>query len=212
MLSETEVLKRVAKAGFEIPRTRFENWRERGLLGLMEKRRGRGPGMGREALLYPDRIVEQALEIARLRQQNLDLDEIGWRLWLAGYEVARRYWFDVFDASAKEFDEATTLLRQSFDADEGGANSIEEIAEKAYRKAYRAETSDPLFRQIRKSLGPDRFASMVLHLTSMATGQFVSASTRSSLSSAASSSTGATIRPLFERHSSLSLTPNCQIS
>ncbi len=174
MLTEHEVLDGLAAAGLPTSRTRFENWRERGLIVPCGTREGLGQGKGRRAHLYPDGTAEQAIEIARLREQNLDLDEIGWRLWLVGYEVGRRYWFDVFDVSAKEFDEAATLLRQSLDADEGDANSIEKIAE----QAYRVETSNQLFKHIRKSLGPDRLATMILHLASMVTGQFVSASTR----------------------------------
>lgn len=174
MLSERDVLESLAAAGFPIPRTRFENWRERGLLPAREPRPGVGRAKGRKALLYPGRTVEQALEIARLRERHLDFAEIGWRLWLGGYEVTRRYWFDVFEASAKEFDEAALLLGRSLDADEDDPNSIEEIAQ----EAHAAKTSDQLFRQIRKSLGPDRLATMLLHVASMATGQFISASTR----------------------------------
>ena len=45
MLTEKDVLARLAEAGFKIPRSRFENWRERGLLsGLMEARPDLGQG------------------------------------------------------------------------------------------------------------------------------------------------------------------------
>jgi hypothetical protein len=30
-------------------------------------------------------MIDQVKQIVALRQQNFDLDEIGWRLWLAGY-------------------------------------------------------------------------------------------------------------------------------
>jgi hypothetical protein len=91
MLSEREVLERVAAAAFEIPRTRFENWRERALIPPTERRRGLGRGMGREAFFYPERTVEQVVEIARLREQNLDLDEIGWRFWLCSSAAERNF-------------------------------------------------------------------------------------------------------------------------
>jgi hypothetical protein len=173
MLSETEVLKRVAAAGFEIRRTRFENWRERGLLGHLEQRQGRsGRGMGREVRLYPDRTVEQALEIARLRGQNLDLNEIGWRLWLAGYDVARRCWFDVFDEVAAESDAAASELREALDSDDLDKSPIEDLA----KEAFAAETPDPLFKQLRKALGPDRLPAILLHFANIGIGEFTSIS------------------------------------
>jgi hypothetical protein len=54
---------------------------------------------------------------------------------------------------------------------------IREVAD----RAYRAETSHSLFRQVRKALGPDRWPAIAFHLASMATGDFTSASTQQDL-------------------------------
>ena len=139
-------------------------------------RRGLGQGQ-RDARLTSTRksTIDQAIEIARLRKQNLDLDEIGWRLWLAGRPVGRKCWFDVFEAVAKEYDdEVAPTFREALNSDSLDEDPIQELAD----QLYRADTSDPLLRQVRKSLGPDRLSAIVLHVASMAVGEFTSVSTQ----------------------------------
>ena len=114
-----------------------------------------------------------------LRQQNLDLDEIGWRLWLAGRPVGRNCWFDVFEEGAKEFDAIASAFRDALNSDSLDEDPIQELAD----QAYRADTSDPLFRQIRKALGAERLSAIVFHVASMAIGEFTSASTQQDLAS-----------------------------
>jgi hypothetical protein len=173
VLTEQEVLNGLAAAGFPTPRTRFENWRERGLVLPCGTRKGLGQGKGRVAHVYPDGTVEQAIKIAQMRRQNLDLDEIGWRLWLADRPVDRKCWFPIFEAGAMEFDEAASDLRVRVDSDRD-EDSMEGFAD----KAYSARTSDPLFKQLRKTLGPDRLPAILLRLAEMAIGGFTSASTQ----------------------------------
>jgi len=177
VLSENEVLERVAKAGFEVPSSRFENWRERGLVVPCGTRKGLGRGKGREAHLYPDETVEQAIEIAQLRRQNLDLDEIGWRLWLEGRDVGRQCWFGVFKFMAKQFDACARAFRKAQASDELVNGQIDRMI----KAAFRAKTSNRFFRQIRKSLGPRRFAAVMNEVASMATGTFASISSQQEL-------------------------------
>jgi hypothetical protein len=172
VLTEEEVLGRLTEEGFKIPRSRFENWRERGLLTRAESRPGRGRGLGRAANLYPEITIDQVKQIVSLRQQNFDLDEIGWRLWLVGYPVGRNCWFDVFAAAAAEFDAVASAFRNVLNSDND--DTIHELVD----QAYRAETSRSLFRQVRKALGPDRLSSIVLHIMSMALGEFTAISTQ----------------------------------
>jgi hypothetical protein len=174
VLTEREVLNQLAEAGVPMPRTRFENWREHGLVVPCGPRKGLGQGKGRRNHLYPDGTIEQAIEIVRLRRRNLDLDEIGWRLWLSGRPVGRNCWFNVFDAAAKEFDEAAATSREALNSDSPDEDPIQELAD----KAYHAEMSDPLFRQARKALGPNRLETVLLHLMSMMIGEFTSVSTQ----------------------------------
>ena len=121
-------------------------------------RKGLGQAKGRRSHLYPDGTIEQAIEIARLLRQNLDLDEIGWRLWLSGRPVGRNCWFDVFVAAAKEFDEAAATSREALNSDSLDEDPIRDLAD----KAYHAEMSDPLSCQARKALGPARLSAVVL--------------------------------------------------
>ena len=172
VLTEQEVLDGLAAAELPTLRTRFENWRERGLIVPSGPRKGLGHGKGREAHLYPDGTVEQAIEIAKLRGQNLNLDEIGWRLWLEGRHVGRQCWFGVFEAVAAEIDAAVSELREALDSDDLDKNPIEELAE----KVFTAKTSDPAFRQFRKAVGPERLPAILLHFASMASGGFTSIS------------------------------------
>jgi hypothetical protein len=175
VLTEKEVLDRLAEAGFGIPRTRFENWREHGLVVPCGPRKGLGQGKGRRTHLYPDGTVEQAIEIARLLRENLDLDEIGWRLWLAGRPVGRKCWFDVFQAVAREYDgEVAPTFREALNSDNLDEDPIRELAD----QAQRADTSDPILRQIRKSLGSDRLPTVMLHVANMAVGEFTTISTQ----------------------------------
>lgn len=179
MLTEAEVLDRLAEAGVKIPPTRFENWRERGLLPPAEQRRGRGRGLGRAANLYPEITINQVKQIVALRQQNLDLDEIGWRLWLAGLPVARHCWFEVFAEGATEFDAIVSAFRDALNSDSLDEDPIRELAD----QAYSMDTSHVLFRQIRKALGPERLSAIVFHVASMAIGEFTSASSQQDLAS-----------------------------
>ena len=110
MLTEKEVLARLAEEGFKIPPSRFEHWRERGLLTPAKTRTGRGMGLGRAANLYPEITIDQVKQIVALRQQNFDLAEIGWRLWLT---------VTLLDAVAGPMcswrqPRSSTLLRRSF--------------------------------------------------------------------------------------------------
>jgi hypothetical protein len=107
-----------------------------------------------------------------LRQQNFALEEIGWRLWLAGHPVGHDCWFDVFEAAAAEFDAIASAFRDALNSDNDDA--IQELVD----QAYRAETSHSLFRQVRKALGPDRLSSTVLHIMNMAVGEFTAVSTQ----------------------------------
>jgi hypothetical protein len=173
VLTEKEVLDRLAEAGVPMPSTRFENWREHGLVVPCGSRKGLGQAKGRRPHLYPDGTIEQAIEIVGLLRQNLDLDEIGWRLWLSGRPVGRNCWFEVFEAAAKEFDEGAAAARRALNSDSLDEDPIKELAD----KLYRADTPDPIFRQARKALGADRWQAFVQHLAYMATGKFTSAST-----------------------------------
>ena len=175
MLTETEVLSQLADAGFEIPRSRFETWRERGLLPKGAARPGRGGGLGRAPNLYPEMTIDQVKQILALRQQNLDLVEIGWRLWLAGHPVGRKCWFDVFQAVATEYDdEVAPTFREALNSDGLDEDSIQKLAD----QLSSAHTSYPLWRHVRKSLGPDRLSALVLHVASMAIGEFTTISTQ----------------------------------
>ena len=172
MLTEQEVLDGLAAAELPTLRTRFENWRERGLIVPSGPRKGLGHGKGREAHLYPDGTVEQAIEIAQLRRQNLNLDEIGWRLWLEGRHVGRQCWFGVFEAVAAEIDAAVSERARGARFGRPGQGPDRGIAE----KVFTAKTSDPAFRQIRKAVGPERLPAILLHFASMASGGFTSIS------------------------------------
>jgi hypothetical protein len=174
VLTEKQVLTGLAAAGFPIPRTRFENWRERGLVVPASGRRGLGRGGGRAAHLYSRETIQQTFEIARLRKQNVDLDEIGWRLWLAGCPVGRRCWFDLFEVAAQEFDKAVSAISDALNADNLESDPISELAD----HTRRAGASDPRFRQIRKSLGSDRLPAILLHVANMAIGEFTAISTQ----------------------------------
>ncbi len=177
MLSEQEVLAGLAKAGFQIPRSRFENWRERGLVVPRGTRQGLGRGKGRAAHVYPDGTVEQAIQIAELRKRNLDLDEIGWRFWLEGHDVGRQCWFGVFKFMAKQFDACARAFRKAQASDEFVDGQIERMI----KAALKAKTSNRFFRQIRKDLGPQRFAAVMNEVASMATGTFAAISAQQKL-------------------------------
>ena len=177
MLTEQEVLDGLAAAGFPAPRSRFENWRERGLIVPFGVRPGLGQGKGRVAHLYPDGTVEQAIEIAHMRRQNLDLDEIGWRLWLEGRDVGRQCWFGVFRFIAKEFDKSARAFRKAQASDEFVAGQIDLMI----KRAFKAKTSNRFFKRIRKDLGPRRFAAVMNEIASMATGTFTSISSQQEL-------------------------------
>jgi hypothetical protein len=181
VLTGKEVLDRLAEEGFKIPPSRFENWRERGLLPPADTRPGRGRGLGRAANLYPEITIDQVKQIVTLRQQNSDLDEIGWRLWLAGYPVGRDCWFDEFAAAAAEFDAVASAFRDALNSDSLDDDLDDDPIREVADQAYRAETSHSLFRQVRKALGPDRWPAMAFELASMAIGDFTSASTQQDL-------------------------------
>jgi hypothetical protein len=172
-LNEKELLDRLAAAGHAIPPSRLAKWRERGLVPTMG-RPSRGHGKGRAAHAYPEIAVEQAVAIAQLLDQGFNFEEIGWRLWVGGYAVARRYWFDVFAAAAKEFDEVASVLRCALDSDELEAGPIEDMA----NKIWEAKTNNRLLKNTRKSLGRERFPAIVFQVAQMWTGQFVSVSTQ----------------------------------
>jgi hypothetical protein len=81
----------------------------------------------------------------------------------------------VFEAVAKEYDhEVASSFREALNSDSLDEDPIQKLTD----QLYHAETSDPLLRQVRKSLGPDRLSAIVLHVASMAVGEFTTISTQ----------------------------------
>ena len=167
MLNERELLDRLAAAGHEIPASRFAKWREKGLVPTMD-RPGLAKAKGERRIRYSEVAIDQALQIAHCGQQNLDLDEIGWRLWLEGYDVDRHWWLNVFKFMAS----AVRQVRLGYSK----SASVGRVRRKSNRSddrcGLKAKTSNRFFRQIRKSLGPNRFAAVMNEVASMATGTF----------------------------------------
>ena len=69
---------------------------------------------------------------------------------------------------ARQFDRCATAFRTAQASDELAHGQIEQMIE----AAFKARTSNQLFKQIRKSLGADRFAAVMNEVVSMATGTF----------------------------------------
>ncbi len=172
-LDKKEVLDRLISLGIILPLRRFDQWRETGLFLPVGGRPGRGPAKGRAALRYPKTVVDQIAQIVGMREAGLDLKEIGWRLWIAGRDVKRDLWFDVFKKAAVEFDELIPKLRVAQDCDID-VSPIEELA----NELYHAKTSNRILKHIRKSLGPERFKKAISDFALLATGEFTSISTQ----------------------------------
>jgi hypothetical protein len=180
ILSEKEALDCLSFfGGWDIPRSRFNKWREEELVLPAHQRHWLGPSMGRSGFGYSAAIVEQAAQIARMRQDNLDFDEIGWRLWLGCYKIGEKHWFNAFEWAAKQYDILVPTIRKAQETDELAEGPIEKLIE----KAWRSRKSSRLFKRIKKSLGPDRFKKVMNQVLSMATGTFVQISSQYELGS-----------------------------
>ncbi len=176
ILNEKELLYRANKAGFEIPSSRFAKWREQGLVPTLDDRPGLGQRSGRSAHRYSERALEQTIAIARMRAQNMDLDEIGWRLWLDGYDVDTRWWRPTFETMAKEYDKLAQTIRKTHQSDK----LIETNLDRMISATFRSRKASPMIKQIRKSLGETRFKALMDEVAKMATGTFEAISSRQS--------------------------------
>jgi hypothetical protein len=177
ILIEKQLLDRAKKEGFDIPSSRLASWREKGLVPTLDDRPGRGPASGRCAHTYTERGVEQTIAIARMRTQNLDFDEIGWRLWLDGYDVDSRWWRNTFELMAQQYDKLAAKIRKTHQSDE----LVDTNLDRMISAIYRSQKTSPIIKQIRKSLGEARFKEIMDEVARMATGTFEAISSRQQL-------------------------------
>ncbi len=135
-----------------------------------------GQGKGRVAHLYPDGTVEQAIEIAHMRRQNLDLDEIGWRLWWRGATSGVSAGSVSSSSWPKHFDKCARAFRQAQASDEFVDGQIDQMIQA--RSKPRPQTD---FSSGQEDLGPQRFAAVMNEIASMATGTFTTISSQQEL-------------------------------
>lgn len=91
-------------AGFPVSRDQLERWRGIGLLPKVKQ-----VGLGRAAgskVRYPIGTTDQVIAIAEAFAIKRKKDFVGWRLWLQGYEVDKRYWCSHIDAGLLALREA----------------------------------------------------------------------------------------------------------
>lgn len=168
ILTEKELLDRAGEGGFDIPPSRFARWRDLGLVPTIDDRPGQGRGKGRAAHSYSERALEQTIQIARMRSEKRDLDEIGWRLWLDGYNVDGRWWLNTFKVVAQQYDKCAATIRKVQESDE----FIETNLDRMIAAAFKAKKTSRFMKQIRKSLGEARFRAIMDEVSRMATGVF----------------------------------------
>jgi hypothetical protein len=164
-LTADQVREGIESFGYEVPHTRLDRWRTVGLLPP-SYRAGRGRGLGRDKALYHPITPRQAAAAAMFFADDRDDRSVGWRLWCGGYEVESQFALRPLTDAAKLWDDALPAMRGLVDSEDG--NEAEELAD----RLYSASTSNRLFAQARKAVGPKRFRTLIFELCRVGAGVF----------------------------------------
>jgi hypothetical protein len=154
----TDILARARAAGFEVSERQLERWHQAGLIPRPVQTWTEG--QPRSSALYPAGSGDQLIMLCIIRQNLRRSNDIGWSLWWLGFLVDEKYWMGPLRALATLYDKklATEIMLSNR---EGRLSNL---------RTHR--TSNVLFRQLRKRLGPRDFEILIAYVGEIIGGRF----------------------------------------
>lgn len=168
-----DIIKSAALSGFMLTPKTLARWHRDGLVPTPVIRR-LGKGRGTESL-YPMNTKRQVAALLQIRSNYRNLEEVGFRLWLAGYPVSDRYSFEYLSRAALEFDKKLDHLRAGrakLFSDDG---NNDELVEKLWTElAILKDKRLPIkfVQKIRKRVGRENFDAALIIILDIVTGNF----------------------------------------
>lgn len=162
LISASEIIERAAERGYVVTQTQLSRWHRAELLPQLARVH---PGRG-SVSMYPAMTVEYAVQIAALLKHHRDLDWVGWKLWMFGFEVPERFWRDSLKSTFGSYRTAADKFLTVFDAADDAEHA--EIV----HAVWSTEDAPDIFKRIRKTVGKDDFGLFLVMIVSLLEGEF----------------------------------------
>lgn len=145
-----ELLSRAKDAGFKVSRRQLARWHASGL--LPRPLQLQSSGVAGSETIYPTGTSAQLIALCNLRAKNRRLSDLGWCLWMLGFDVREAFWKDRLKNVAAWHDKISPVILRVLRPENNKNFLVKLIA---------LRTRNVLFRQLRKRVGTSNFESLV---------------------------------------------------
>lgn len=167
----SQVLSSANILGFSVKPAALARWHREGLIPRpIQQTLKVGHGT---VTLYPSGTSGQLVALCRVRRSSRSLDDVGFRLWLAGYPVSDRYSVGYLKTAADEYDQIVLRLKQARDRLVSDDESIFDNAADELATICDGRIPLKLARKFRKRVGKANFDVLGRLVIDIVTGQFL---------------------------------------
>jgi hypothetical protein len=168
-LAEDLVL-RAKAAGFDVSTEQIARWNRVGLLPKPHQH-GLGQGNGSE-IRYPLGTGDQLLALCSLHKQFRKLENVGWYLWLNGYQVAEKYWRKPLTDAVLYFDGNRQLFKKKILDTAYGIVSVRRSGQNFLDSLSGLRVENRHFRRARRRIGASNFSEFSRIIVTIAVGAY----------------------------------------
>jgi hypothetical protein len=145
--------------GVDISKGQLSDWHR---AGLIPEPQIEYPGGGGSRSIYPQGTLQQAIACAQLMKRRRSNDQVGWTLWLNGFEVHEDLW-------SKQFIEAHRFL-QNFRRKAEKAEEFTKQLDRALRRIPVIKRLPNVLGQVRRRLGKKQLGEALGLIMAVALG------------------------------------------
>jgi hypothetical protein len=158
-----------ASEGYNISRSQLSRWHRAGLLPRPKQVQTVGrPGSN---TLYPQGTVYWLLLLCHVRQSHRSLERIGWNLFLLGMPVLKKYWRARLENGMKELELFVKQISESNGSDAEERDVRQTVPDKI-KKSLKSPISHPFFGSVKKYVGVQKTADLLVQLINVLLGNF----------------------------------------